>query len=279
MELNPLLYRHLVEQEIRNDLGNRGDITSEYLFSAEHNSRITLRSRAKGVLSGLEAALYAFSVLDPDIRVARKKKDGDSLESGSVLATIEGKTRSLLSAERTALNLLGHLSGIASKTSTMVQATEGTRARILDTRKTLPGLRGLQKYAVRCGGGKNHRFGLHDAVMIKDNHLEAVDSLPEAISRIRQSLGHTVKLEVEVDTLQWLEEVISLDIDIVLLDNMGPETLRKAVSIVDGRAITEASGNVDVEKVREIAMTGVDYISSGALTHSAENLDIGADHE
>ena len=194
-----------------------------------------------------------------------------------MLATIKGSARSILTAERVALNFAGHLSGIATATRAMVDAAAGTKARIVCTRKTTPGLRVLEKYAVRCGGGFNHRFGLDDAVLIKDNHLVATGGIAPAIARVRAGLGHMAKIELEVDTLAQLDEALSLGIDTILLDNMAPQVLRQAVALTKGRAVLEASGNVTLTTVRAIAETGVDYISAGSITHSAPNLDLGLD--
>jgi nicotinate-nucleotide pyrophosphorylase (carboxylating) len=199
------------------------------------------------------------------------------LAAGALLATIAGPARSLLTAERVALNFLGHLSGVATATAALVKAVEGTGARIVCTRKTIPGLRALQKYAVRCGGGLNHRFGLHDAVLVKDNHIAAAAGIAPALEQLRAGLGPSVRIEVEVDTLAQLDEALALGVKAVLLDNMTPQTLRQAVALTNGRATLEASGNVTLATVRAIAETGVDYISSGAITHSAPNLDIGLD--
>ncbi|MEM9422778.1 MAG: carboxylating nicotinate-nucleotide diphosphorylase, partial [Pseudomonadota bacterium] len=203
--------------------------------------------------------------------------DGDKVQPGSPILSIEGQARTLLTAERTALNILGHLSGVATATRALVDAVEGTDVQISCTRKTLPGLRAFQKFAVRCGGGRNHRFGLHDAVMIKDNHIAASGSIKGALKAAKAFVGHTVKIEIEVDTIDQLKEVLSEGADIILLDNMSTDELREAVAIANGQAIFEASGNVTVDTVKAIAETGVDIISSGWITHSAPNLDIGMD--
>jgi nicotinate-nucleotide pyrophosphorylase (carboxylating) len=218
-----------------------------------------------------------FEVFDPELEFETRVSDGDRVAAGRVLAVVEGKARSILSAERTALNLLGRMSGVASQTALLVDAVEGTGARISDTRKTMPGLRALDKYAVRMGGGVNHRFGLYDAVLIKDNHIAAVGSIIIAVESVRARFGHTVTVEVEVETLAQLEELLETDTDTVLLDNMAPMELAEAVEMVSGRMATEASGGVTLETVREIAEAGVDVISVGWITHSAPQLDIGLD--
>jgi nicotinate-nucleotide pyrophosphorylase (carboxylating) len=234
-------------------------------------------ARRAGHIAGLNCAETAFRLVDPALRFTPSLCDGDTVQAGALLATIEGNARSLLTGERVALNFLGHLSGVATATAALVAAVAGTKARIACTRKTIPGLRALQKYAVRCGGGFNHRFGLDDAVLVKDNHIAAAGGIGPALSRLRAALGHMVRIEVEVDTLDQLDEVLGLGVQVVLLDNMPPETLRQAVALTAGRATLEASGNVTLATVRAIAESGVDYISSGTITHSAPNLDIGLD--
>jgi nicotinate-nucleotide pyrophosphorylase (carboxylating) len=234
-------------------------------------------ARKAGRVAGLICAEAAFRLIDPQVTVQAALPDGSEAPTGAVLATVSGPARSLLTAERVALNFLGPLSGTATATAALVKAVEGTQARIACTRKTLPGLRLLQKYAVRCGGGFNHRFGLDDAVMIKDNHVQAAGGIAAAVKRLRAGLGHMVKVEVEVDSLAQLEEALREGVDTILLDNMSLEDLRRAVALAKDRAVLEASGNVTLSSVRAIAETGVDYISSGAITHSAPNLDIGLD--
>jgi nicotinate-nucleotide pyrophosphorylase (carboxylating) len=230
------------------------------------------------VLAGLDVAVIAFRLIDPAIAAAIERHDGEALAPGDVIATIAGPARGILTAERVALNFLCHLSGVASATARIVAAIAGYRARVTCTRKTMPGLRALQKYAVRVGGGANHRFGLDDAVLIKDNHIAAAGGIRPAIERARASVGHLVKIEVEVDTLAQLEEVLTTGVDAVLLDNMAPDELRRAVAMVAGRAITEASGRITPETAPAFAATGVDLISVGWLTHSASVLDIGLDY-
>lgn len=267
----------ILRRELADDLGSAGDITSNATIPPGHESTGALVVRARGTIAGLAQASRAFTLLDPRVTVTLNVTDGTRVASGERLATIAGPTRSLLAAERTCLNLLGHLSGVATLTADMVAIVAGTKAQIVDTRKTLPGLRALQKYAVRCGGGANHRFGLDDAVLIKDNHIAAVGSLPAAVKAARAAVGHMVKVEVEVDTLDQLDEAIGAGVDAVLLDNMTPSELREAVRRVDGRCVTEASGGVTPDTLRIIAETGVDLISMGRLTHSAPQLDIGFD--
>jgi nicotinate-nucleotide pyrophosphorylase (carboxylating) len=272
----------IVRTALEEDLGGTGfDATSEFVIPAQAQGQALLRARQSGVLAGLIPALTAFSLLDADMDMTIHAQDGDALEAGQAIATIEGPARALLTAERTALNLLTHMSGIASLTARYVEEIKGTGATICDTRKTLPGLRTLQKYAVRMGGGSNHRFGLGDAILIKDNHIAlAGGSIGEALDRAGLLAGHTLKIEIEVDTLEQLEDVIEHGgADIVMLDNMNVKTLAKAVKMIEGRMITEASGGVTLETVRAIAQTGVDYISAGSLTHSAPALDIGLDIE
>ena len=272
-----LLLEPIVRHALAEDLGRAGDITSELTVPAAANANAKLVARKAGTIAGLIAAQCAFGLLDAKLAFTSSQKDGDTVKAGAVLATIEGSARSLLSGERVALNFMGHLSGVATATRALVDAVAGTKARIVCTRKTTPGLRLLEKYAVRCGGGFNHRFGLDDAVLIKDNHLVAAGGIKPAIERVRAGLGHMAKIEVEVDTLAQLEEALALGIDTILLDNMSLDDLRRAVALAKGRAVLEASGNVTLASVRSIAETGVDYISSGAITHSAPNLDVALD--
>ncbi|MEM9233285.1 MAG: carboxylating nicotinate-nucleotide diphosphorylase [Pseudomonadota bacterium] len=265
----------LIARSLAEDLGDAGDISSIATVPAGRQATAELNSRTFGVASGVEMARRVFRAVDPDIRIETVKGDGFALLPGDKILTASGSARSLLTAERVALNIVGHMSGIASTTAQFVEAVEGTGAAITCTRKTLPGLRALQKFAVRCGGGMNHRFGLHDAVMIKDNHIVAAGSISRALLAARTYAGHTVRVEIEVDTLDQLKEVLEVGADIILLDNMTPATLQEAVALTRGRAVLEASGNVRLETVREIAETGVDVISSGWITHSAPTLDIG----
>jgi nicotinate-nucleotide pyrophosphorylase (carboxylating) len=272
-----LIVEPLVRQALLEDLGLAGDITSASVIPADHRSTVVMAARQPGVIAGLDAAELAFSLVDPEIVMRRHLQDGDAVKPGDVIATIEGPSRGLLSAERTALNFLGHLSGIATVTAGIAAAIRGTKASVACTRKTTPGLRALEKYAVRAGGGMNHRFALYDAVLIKDNHVAIAGGVAEAIRRARAGVGHIVKIEVEVDTLDQLREAMETGVDAVLLDNMTPDQLREAVAIVAGRAITEASGRVTPATAAAIAASGVDLISVGWLTHSAPVLDIGLD--
>ncbi len=275
------LPRLIVEPLVRNalveDLGLAGDVTSTAVIPATHRSRVAMVARQPGVVAGLDASEIAFQLVDPAIVMTRHIPDGGKIAAGEVIATIEGPSRGLLTAERTALNFLGHLSGIASVTGGIVEAIAGTKASIVCTRKTTPGLRALEKYAVRAGGGMNHRFALYDAVLIKDNHVAIAGGITEAIRRARAGVGHMVKIEVEVDTLAQLRDAMLEGVDAVLLDNMTPDQLREAVDIVGGRAITEASGRITPTTAAAIAASGVDLISVGWLTHSAPTLDIGLD--
>jgi len=272
-----LLVEPIVRAALEEDLGRAGDITSTLTIADGAQAAARLVARRPGHIAGLNCAGTAFRLVDPSLRFTPAIADGDAVTAGALLATVEGPARGLLTGERVALNFLGHLSGVATATAALVKAVEGTGARIVCTRKTIPGLRTLQKYAVRCGGGFNHRFGLDDAVLVKDNHIAAAGGIAPALSRLRAGLGHMVRIEIEVDTLAQLEEALTHKVDVVLLDNMAPETLRQAVALTEGRAVLEASGNVTLDSVRAIAETGVDYISAGAITHSAPNLDIGLD--
>lgn len=275
--LHPLTYEPIVRAALAEDLGRAGDITTDSIVPADAVATARVAARKDGRVAGLEVALSAFRILDPAAELRVEHGDGADVVPGATIATVTARARALLTAERTALNLLGRLSGIATATRALVREVEGTRARIVCTRKTTPGLRVLEKQAVRLGGGFNHRFGLDDAVLVKDNHIAVAGGIRPAVERIRAAIGHMVKVEVEVDTLDQLEELLALPVDVVLLDNMDPPTLRRAVAMVDGRMVMEASGNVTLSTVRAIAESGVDMISVGWLTHSAPNLDVGLD--
>ncbi|MGV1928215.1 carboxylating nicotinate-nucleotide diphosphorylase [Agrobacterium tumefaciens] len=282
MTLTPLpriIMEPLVRNALLEDLGLAGDITSAAVIPADHRSVVVMAAREPGVIAGLDAAEMAFQLVDPTIVMRRQVQDGAAVATGDIIATIEGPSRGLLTAERTALNFLGHLSGIASVTATIAAAISGTRASVACTRKTTPGLRALEKYAVRAGGGMNHRFALYDAVLIKDNHIAVAGGVRDAIRSAKAGVGHLVKIEVEVDTLLQLREAMEEEVDAVLLDNMPPEQLREAVQIVAGRAITEASGRITPQTAAAIAATGIDLISVGWLTHSAPVLDVGLDFQ
>ncbi|MAF98962.1 MAG: nicotinate-nucleotide diphosphorylase (carboxylating) [Micavibrio sp.] len=278
MILSPLLIEDAVKAALKEDLGHGFDVTSQSLIPANASAKAVLRSREAGVLSGLIVALSAFSLTDVDFDMVIEAQDGDAIEAGQIIASIEGPARSLLMAERVALNFLGHMSGIASLTARYVELVKDTGAEICDTRKTLPGLRIFQKYAVYCGGGANHRFGLDDAILIKDNHIAAVGDIDQALDQAYMLAGHTKKIEIEVDTLEQLETVLANGkADIIMLDNFDIEALQKGVEMAQGAAILEASGGVTLDSVQKIAQTGVNYISIGALTHSAPNHDFGLD--
>ena len=277
--LPPLLVQRAVAAALDEDLGTAGDITTQSIIPADARGEAAIVARQAGVVAGTDLAEAAFRALDPEVRFTRIVADGGRVAAGGPIATVAGKTRALLSAERTALNFLGRLSGIATLTASYVKAVAGTGARIACTRKTTPGLRAFEKYAVRAGGGINHRFGLYDAVLVKDNHIAAAGGFANALARLRTRGGHLVKIEVEVDSIDQLAEALRFPIDAVLLDNMDIETLRKAVKMVAGRVMTEASGGATLETVPEIAATGVDVISVGALTHSPRNLNSSLEWE
>ena len=274
---HPLLVEPIVRHALVEDLGRAGDITSDLIVPADRRILARLVARKPGTIAGLVAAECAFALVDPSLAVHIEVPDGSKADAGALLATVEGPARSILTAERVALNFTGHLSGVATATRALVDAVAGTQARIVEIRKTTPGLRLLEKYAVRCGGGFNHRFGLDDAVLIKDNHLAAVGGIGPAIEAARQGLGHMAKIELEVDSLAQLEEALALGVDTILLDNFSIDDLKRAVAATNGRAVLEASGNVTLATVRAIAETGVEYISSGAITHSAPSLDVALD--
>jgi nicotinate-nucleotide pyrophosphorylase (carboxylating) len=275
--LPDLLIAALVQAALAEDLGRAGDVTSQACVPAEARLRAVFASRQAGVIAGLACARLAIAALDPDADFKAVVEDGAQVSAGDQLAWVDANARALLGAERVALNLLGRLSGVASLTQAYVAAVEGTGAIIVDTRKTTPGLRALEKYAVRCGGGVNHRFGLDDAILIKDNHIAACGSVGEAVRRAKATAGHLMKVEVEIDGLSQLEEALKYGPDVVMLDNFSLADLAEAVRRTAGRAVLEASGGVSLSTVRAIAETGVDVISVGALTHSAAVLDIGLD--
>ncbi|HSG95332.1 MAG TPA: carboxylating nicotinate-nucleotide diphosphorylase [Afifellaceae bacterium] len=276
-ELPMPLMEDVVRAALKEDLGRAGDITSAATIPPDAVARATIAARKPGVVAGLDLARAAFTRMSAEIRFQAKISDGDAVTAGGIVATISGPARAILSAERVALNFLGHLSGVASATRRFADAIAGSGARIICTRKTTPGLRAFEKYAVRCGGGSNHRFGLDDAILIKDNHVAVAGGISAAIERARAFAGILVKIEVEVDTLEQLREALDAGADVVLLDNMPPDLLAQAVTINKGRAVLEASGNVTLDSVAAIAATGVDYISSGWITHSAPILDLGLD--
>ncbi|MEN9754037.1 MAG: hypothetical protein RLZ07_419 [Pseudomonadota bacterium] len=275
--LNPLLIEEIIDRTLTEDLGRAGDITTLATIPAAARARAVIAAREAGVIAGSDLAIAAFRRMDQTIRFDTHLPDGTPISSGDVALAIEGPARAILSAERTALNFMGRLSGIASLTARYVDAIKHTKARIVCTRKTTPGLRAFEKHAVRCGGGFNHRFGLDDAILIKDNHIAVAGGVIPALRAAKAFAGHLVKIEIEVDTLNQLDEVIKEGADVVLLDNMTPPQLREAVTRVKGGMLTEASGGVTLSSVAAIAESGVDMISVGALTHSAKVLDLGLD--
>ncbi|MET3792879.1 carboxylating nicotinate-nucleotide diphosphorylase [Aquamicrobium terrae] len=277
--LPSLLYEPLVRAALLEDLGRAGDLTTDAVVPADVVATMVLAARQEGAIAGLDVAASAFTIIDPRVEIRRERPDGSIVAAGDVIATVHGPARALLTAERTALNFLCHLSGIATATSAVVQAVRGHKAQIVCTRKTTPGLRALEKYAVRAGGGANHRFGLDDAVLIKDNHIAIAGDIRTAIARARAGAGHMVRIEVEVDSLEQLEVALAEGVDAVLLDNMSVGQLKQAVAMVGGRALTEASGRVTPRTAPAVAATGVDLISIGWLTHSAPILDIGLDSD
>lgn len=276
-ELPRVLIARAIEQALAEDLGVRGDLTTDATVPRGTMSTATFGARRAGVISGLAVAEAAFHALDPSVVFEPLVRDGARVAAGSVAARVAGSAHALLTGERVALNFLSHMSGIATLTRRYVDLVAGTRARIVDTRKTTPGLRAFEKYAVRCGGGQNHRSGLYDAILIKDNHIVAAGGIAPALAAAHAHAGHMVKIEIEVTSLDELADALKHPVDAVLLDNMEPPMLREAVALVDGRAITEASGGVSLDTVRAIAESGVDLISIGALTHSAPILDLGLD--
>jgi nicotinate-nucleotide pyrophosphorylase (carboxylating) len=278
MSLPRLVIEPLVRAALAEDLGRAGDLTTNSIIPADQAGSVALVAREPGVIAGLDCAACAWELVDPAIVVEFELGDGDPVVPGQVIGTARGPMRGLLSGERVALNFLGQLSGVASATATIAKAIAHTKAKVADTRKTVPGLRALQKHAVKAGGGSNHRFGLDDAVLIKDNHIAAAGSITAAVQRAQAEVGHLVKIEVEVDTLEQLRELLPLGADAVLLDNMTPAQLAEAVALVDGRMIIEASGRITPQTAVPIAEAGVDLISVGWLTHSAPVLDIGLDY-
>ena len=263
----------LIKKAITEDI-NYIDVSSAYLFGDDDRTEAYFVSKADGVLCGIEVALRVFSLLDNTLEYKLYKHDGDEIKAGDLIAEFSGKTLKLLEGERTALNLLQHMSGVASMTNAAVKAIEGTNSTIADTRKTLPGLRAIQKYAVTCGGGHNHRYNLSDAAMLKDNHIDAGGGITKTVRALRAKIGHTVKIEVETRTLDEVREAVAAGADIIMLDNMSLETMQEAVRIIDGNALTEASGNVTLENIKTVAEAGVNIISMGAITHSVKAFDI-----
>jgi nicotinate-nucleotide pyrophosphorylase (carboxylating) len=281
MPLPPLpdsILEPFIRVALEEDLGQQGDITSNAVIPAAQKGRVCFTARQNGVIAGLDLARLAFRAVGSSIQFQAEINDGDTVQPGGVIATAEGPMRGILTAERTALNFLTHLSGIATATRALVDAVKPYKTRISCTRKTTPGLRMLEKYAVRAGGGVNHRLGLYDAVLIKDNHVAAAGGVRPAVLKAREAVGSAIKVELEVDTLEQLKEALDLPLNAVLLDNMDSTTLTEAVKLVNGKFETEASGRVSPDNIAAIAATGVDTISSGWLTHSAPALDIGLDY-
>lgn len=275
--LPSLLYEPLVRRALEEDLGRAGDLTSDAVLPPDLKAEAAIVARKAGRVAGLEASASAFRILDPTVEIELRTKDGRDAAAGETLAVVRGPARSLLSAERTALNLLGRLCGVATTTRDLVALVAPHGTRIVCTRKTTPGLRALEKYAVKAGGGSNHRFGLDDAVLIKDNHVALAGGIRTAVERARAYVGHLVKIELEVDSLDQLREALDLKVDVVLLDNMSIETLKEAVSLAKGKALTEASGGITPQTAPAVAATGVDMISVGWLTHSSPALDVALD--
>ncbi|WP_201542687.1 carboxylating nicotinate-nucleotide diphosphorylase [Psychrobacter faecalis] len=275
--LAEVLLKPLVEAALTEDLGRRGDVTSQATIPADTQAQLQIKARQAGVICGMDLARLSFALIDEQIEFIAKVNDGATVEAGTVLATVRGNARNLLTAERTALNFMTHLSGIATDTKKIVDSVADYPAQITCTRKTIPGLRIVQKYAVRCGGGRNHRLGLDDAILIKDNHIAIAGDIKTAIQQAQDFAGHLIPIEVEVDTLAQLGQALEAGVNLVLLDNMAPDVLSKAVAMCKGRAKTEASGGITPETVQAVAKTGVDFIAMGYLTHSTTALDIGLD--
>ena len=276
-ELNDVLLKPLVKAALIEDLGRRGDVTSQATIPAAMQAQLQIKSRQAGVVCGMDLARLSFAVIDAQIEFVAQVVDGERVSAGAVLAIVRGNARHLLTAERTALNFMTHLSGIATATRQIVDSVAEYPAQITCTRKTIPGLRIVQKYAVRCGGGRNHRLGLDDAILIKDNHIAIAGDITTAIKQAQAFAGHLIPIEVEVDNLEQLALALDAGVSLVLLDNMSPATLAQAVAMCTGRAKTEASGGITPETVQAVAKTGVDFIAMGYLTHSTTALDIGLD--
>ena len=275
--LDEVLLKPLVEAALTEDLGRRGDVTSQATIPADMQAQLQIKARQAGVICGMDLARLSFALVDAQIEFIAQVVDGETVAAGTVLAIVSGNARHLLTAERTALNFMTHLSGIATATRQIVDSVAEYPAQITCTRKTIPGLRTVQKYALRCGGGRNHRLGLDDAILIKDNHIAIAGDINTAIKQAQDFAGHLIPIEVEVDTLEQLEQALEAGVSLVLLDNMSPEILSKAVTMCKGRAKTEASGGITPETVQAVAETGVDFIAMGYLTHSTTALDIGLD--
>lgn len=263
----------IIKKALEEDI-NYLDTATAYVIPETTITTAKFVSKAQGVLCGIDVAMRVFRLLDPDCHYTVYKKDGDKINKGDVIATMDGRASMLLQGERTALNLLQHMSGIATATNECVSLVEGTNVSIADTRKTIPGLRALQKYAVTCGGGKNHRYNLSDCAMLKDNHIDAGGGITATVQKLREKIGHTVKIEIETRNMDEVKEAVEAGADIIMLDNMSTQEMKEAVTYIDGRALTEASGNITAENIKEKALSGVDIISMGALTHSVKAFDI-----
>lgn len=271
--INQIYADNLIKTALLEDI-NYLDTTTDYLIPQEQVGSAQFIAKADGVLCGINLALRVFEILQPDFKAETFKNDGDKIVKGDIIATVSGKVQTLLKGERTALNLLQHMSGISTQTAQCVELVKGTNASIADTRKTLPGMRPIQKYAVCVGGGRNHRYNLSDAAMLKDNHIDAGGGITKAVALLKQKLGHMTKIEVEVRNLDELNEAINANVDVIMLDNMTNEMMKEAVKITNGRALLEASGGITLETIAEVAKTGIDIISVGAITHSVTAFDI-----
>ena len=273
MNLPQFITDEIIERALREDI-NYVDAATDYLLDDDDVSTARFVAKASGILCGIDIAVRVFEMLDKDVKVQINIKDGGKVEKGDVIAVVTGKTKAILKAERTSLNILQHMSGIATETAKYAECCKGTRAHVTETRKTLPGLRAIEKYAVTVGGGKNHRYNLSDGAMLKDNHIDAYGSITKAVEALRSRMGHMIKIEVEVRNEEELREALSCNADIIMLDNMTCEQMKKCVEIADGKAVLEASGNVTLDNMAEVAATGVDIVSVGALTHSVKAFDI-----
>ena len=273
MNLPQFITDEIIERALREDI-NYVDAATDYLLDDDDVSTARFVAKASGILCGIDIAVRVFEMLDKDIQVQINIKDGGKVEKGDVIAVVTGKTKAILKAERTSLNILQHMSGIATETAKYAECCKGTRAHVTETRKTLPGLRAIEKYAVTVGGGKNHRYNLSDGAMLKDNHIDAYGSITKAVEALRSKMGHMIKIEVEVRNEEELREALSCNADVIMLDNMTCEQMKKCVEIADGKAVLEASGNVTLDNMAEVAATGVDIVSVGALPHSVKAFDI-----
>lgn len=273
MNLPQFITDEIIERALREDI-NYVDAATDYLLDDDDVSTARFVAKASGILCGIDIAVRVFEMLDKDVKVQINIKDGGKVEKGDVIAVVTGRTKAILKAERTSLNILQHMSGIATETAKYAECCKGTRAHVTETRKTLPGLRAIEKYAVTVGGGKNHRYNLSDGAMLKDNHIDAYGSITKAVEALRSRMGHMIKIEVEVRNEEELREALSCNADVIMLDNMTCEQMKKCVEIADGKAVLEASGNVTLDNMAEVAATGVDIVSVGALTHSVKAFDI-----